>query len=329
MFGYPPFAALAFVPFAVLDWPTANHFYVVFQVCVAMAGSALLGATLFHRHRFVGAAAVTLALLGSQFFWRSVHLYNVSLLMMLPLVTVSLLWSRSAWKVGTLVLGVSVAVKPLLALVFLVPLARRHFSALMSGVALVLVLTAVGAFFSHDIDGLVDLPRRVLLGANELGDVQIFNVSPNSIGIIYPQVAPAMIALRIALGAGIVATMWRSRQWTNTFEAMLIVTGVLAMTMPLVGTLSEIHYSILAFPMAVAMGTGRLGRPAQAASLLGLVLLGIPFHDLGDDAATQIQLCAGQVLVMVAAFLAREPRIVDSSAPAPPTRAVPQPSDAH
>ena len=141
MFGYPPFAAVAFVPFAVLDWPTANHLYVVFQVCVAMAGSALLGATLFHRHRFVGAAAVTLALLGSQFFWSSVHLYNVSLVMLLPLVAVARLWARERWTVGGVVLGVSIAIKPLLVLLLFVPLLRRRFSAFVWAAAVVVVLT--------------------------------------------------------------------------------------------------------------------------------------------------------------------------------------------
>ena len=103
---------------------------------------------------------------------------------------------------------------------------------------------------------------------------------------------------------------------------MLVVTGVLAMTMPLVGTLSEIHYSILAFPMGVAMATGRMGRAAQATSLLGLVLLAFAFHELNDAAAAQIQLCAGQVVVMVAAFLARDPRNSSSRAmrPADPRR---------
>jgi hypothetical protein len=268
-------------------------------------------------------------MMSSMFFWRSVHLYNVSLLMMTPLVIVALLWSRSRWTAGSLVLGVSVAVKPLLALLFLVPLARRHFRAFATGAALVLALTAVGAAFSHDIEGLVDLPRRVLLGANELGDVQIFNVSPNSVGIIYPQLAPVMTVIRIALLVGIVATLWRARRWTNSFEAMLLVTGVLAMIMPLVGTLSEIHYSILAFPMAVAMSTGRMGRAAQAMSLVGLVLLGIPFHELNDDGAAQIQLCAGQVVVVVAAFLARAPRNSDSLArEAPLTQGVHQSTDA-
>jgi len=227
------------------------------------------------------------------------------------------------------VLGVSVAVKPLLALLFLVPLARRNFRAFVTGAALVLALTAVGAAFSHDVEGLVDLPRRVLLGANELGDVQIFNVSPSSVGIIYPQLAPVMTVIRVALLVGIVVTLWRARRWTNSFEAMLLVTGVLAMTMPLVGTLSEIHYSVLAFPMAVAMSTGRMGRAAQAISLVGLVLLGIPFHELNDSKAAQIQLCAGQVVVMVAAFLARAPRNSGSLAHgAPLTQGVPQSTDA-
>ena len=93
MFGYPPFAALFFVPFALFDWTSATHAYAVIQLLAAIAGGAVLGAGLFRRHRLFGASAVTLAMMSSMFFWRSVHLYNVSLLMMTPLVIVALLWA--------------------------------------------------------------------------------------------------------------------------------------------------------------------------------------------------------------------------------------------
>jgi arabinofuranan 3-O-arabinosyltransferase len=313
LFGYPPFAAVAIAPLAMSGWTVANPAYAVFQVGCAVAAGALLGASLFRNHRLVGGSAVALALLASQFFWGSRHLYNVSLVMVLPLVLVAVLWSRSRWTAGSLVLGLSVAVKPLLALLFLVPLARRRWRALTAGVGLVLALTVVGVLLSHDVDGVLDLPRRVVLGANDLGDVQIHNVSPNSIGIVYPALAPAMTALRSLLAAGIVVTLWRARRWGGSVEAMLVVTGVLALALPLVGTLSEVHYSILAFPMAVAMSTGRLGRPAQVLALLGLVLLGVGFHGLTDVVAAQIQLCAGQVVVMLAAFIAHAPHTDFSS----------------
>lgn len=309
MFGYPPFAAVAFVPFAILDWSTANHVYVVFLVCVAMAGSALLGGTLFAMHRFLGAAAVTLALLGSWFFWSSVHLYNVSLLMLLPLVAVARLWSRDRWTAGTVVLGISVAIKPLLVLLFLVPMVRRRFGAVAWGAGVVLALTLVGAILSRDLGGLLDLPRRVLLGASQLGDVQIYNVSPNSIGVVYPQLAVMMTVLRILLAVGIVGTLWRVRRWPNTFETMLVVTGLLALAIPLVGTLSEIHYGVLAFPVAVAMISGRLGRPAQIGSVLGALPLAIVLHGLNDAGADQIQLCIGQVTILGATFLTTQPRM--------------------
>jgi arabinofuranan 3-O-arabinosyltransferase len=304
---------MAFAPFAMLDWTTANHVYVVFQVCVAMAGSALLGVTLFRSHRFLGAAAVTLALLGSWFFWSSVHLYNVSLLLLLPLVAVARLWSRERWAVGTVVLGISVAIKPLLMPLFLVPVLRRRLGAAVWGAAVVLALTVLGAALSHDLAGLTDLPRRVLLGASHLGDVQIYNVSPNSVGVIYPQLAGIMTALRIVLAVGVVITLWRIRRWRNSFETMLVMTGILALTIPLVGTLSEVHYGVLAFPVAVAMITGRLGRAAQIVALLGAVPLAIVMHTLNDAVAAQIQLCVGQVTILVATFLTTEPRVRDES----------------
>ena len=323
MFGYPPFAAVAFAPFAALDWSSANHIYVVFQVCVAMAGSALLGATLFSRHRFIGAATVTLALLASQFFWSSVHLYNVSLLMLLPLVAVARFWASERWSAGAVVLGVSVAIKPLLLLLFLVPLIRRRFGAAALGAGVLVGLTLVGAVLSHDLGGLLDLPRHVLVGASLLGDVQIYNVSPSSIGVIYPQLAGAMTVLRFALAVGIVSTLWRVRRWRNSFETMLVVTGLLVLAIPLVGTLSEIHYGILAFPVAVVMITGRLGRPAQLVALIGAAPMAIVLHGLNDPVAAQIQLCFGQVTILVATFLTREPRYNRKDAVRPAPRLAP------
>ena len=77
------------------------------------------------------------------------------------------------------------------------------------------------------------------------------------------------------------------------------------------------------------MSTGRMGRAAQAMSLWGSSFSGILFDELNDDKAAQIQLCAGQVVVVVAAFLARAPRNSGSLArEAPLTQGVHQSTDA-
>lgn len=62
--------------------------YALLQVALAVCGSALLGVRLFPQHRLLAAAVATVGLLSSGFYCSSVQLYNVSLVMVLPLVAV-------------------------------------------------------------------------------------------------------------------------------------------------------------------------------------------------------------------------------------------------
>lgn len=116
-----------------------------------------------------------------------------------------------------------------------------------------------------------------------------------------------MSTLRVLLAIGAAVTLWRLRRWSNSIEQSLKVTGILALALPLIGTLSEIHYGVLAFPVTACMITGRLGAVAQIAALAGSVLQAVGISGLGDAASVQLILCTAQVVVMLGTIVATQP----------------------
>ena len=143
-------------------------------------------------------------------FWRSVHLYNVSLLMMTLLVIVALCGHGPGGPQAPWCWVVSVAVKRLLALLFFVPGATLLPRVPQQEAALVLALTAAGRSLQPRHRGTCSssAPRPPWReSTRRRSDLQR---QPQQRGNHLPQLAPAMTVIRIALLVGIVVTLWRA-----------------------------------------------------------------------------------------------------------------------
>lgn len=303
-FVYPPFAALVAVPLSLLRYPLATHVYSVIQIIFPVGAVAWLGSVLFQRHKILASGIFGLILLKSDVFVNSLFVFNPGLLFILPLVAIIICWSAGHWKTGVVVLAISVAFKPLLILLFLLPLLRRRWPDVTLGVAVTAILTFAGIMFSHDFRGLLRLPDQILTGTNLHGPLQSGNISLSSIGIIYPSFGWPLYALRISLVFLAALALWRSRSWRLTLDLTGISTGMLALVLPVCGSISEIHYSLLGLPAAAILLLGRQGRLPQFLAGCGILLLCAPLHNLHlpnlSDHAAQLRWGIGQATILVA-----------------------------
>ena len=112
------------------------------QVVVPLVAAGILGASLAPRNRLAASGLLAVVLCKSDVYVQSLALYNPSLLFVLPLVVIGLLWSRGKWVSGAVILGLSIAVKPLLVLLVLIPLFRRDYRTALVAVSAAVVPNA-------------------------------------------------------------------------------------------------------------------------------------------------------------------------------------------
>ena len=308
-FVYPPFAALVFLPLATLKIADAAYIYSVIQVALPLVASLVLGVTLSPRHRWLMASVYAVLLMKADVFVNSLFLYNPSLLFVLPLVAIAFYWSRSKWTIGAVLLGFTLAVKPLLLLLVVVPLLRRDWRSAGYAAGSATLLTLAMLPFTHDLHGLAALPGRILHGTDLLGPAQALNVSLGSVGTVHPGWYAAVSVLRVFLTGAVGWLLWRTRNTSLSPVEMTVVVGALALTLPVVGSLSEIHYCVLALPACAALLSGRMGTLARFLGGIACLVLCFPLFNLhlnnvsGD--VVQLRWAFGSALTLLACCLAR------------------------
>lgn len=325
LFVYPPFAALVAVPFTYFG-KNAGHLYTYIQVFVPVLAAAIAGGLLYRKNWILASGVLSLILLKSDMYVDALPTYNLSLLFVLPFVIIAIYWTRQRWLLGAVLLAISVSIKPLLLGLFAIPLLRRKWREVGIAIAVGIVLTALGAAFSHDLHGLLHLPGRIAGGTNLHGDQQVYNVSLASVGVVHPGLKWLMYLLRAVLIASSATVLWRSRAWKLDFDNACVIAGVAALAPAVCGGLSEIHYGILAFVPCAVLVVGRGGRVAQAIAIIGGLDLCLPLYNLHINvligSSHQVRWASAQTLVLIACIvgLARWPARRVAAEPAPATQ---------
>lgn len=300
-FWYPPFAAAFFAPWALLSESQAASVYAWVQVCLPTAAAALVGVHLSCKHRLLASGLCAVLLLNAAVFADKLFIGNPSLLLLFPLVVIVAAWCRGRWVTGALVLGLTLAIKPMLLLLLAMPLLRRQFKAVGCAVAVAVATNLLALPLAHDWARVADLPIRVATARDMHGSFEVYDVSLRSVGLLHPAWSSVLLLLRVALGTGVLVLLWRTRKWTMTFSTVMVVAGALALCLPVVGSLNEVHYCVLALPACWCMAKQSHGVPAQVLALAALAVLSL---DLGlggvhlYDRQEQVRWALGSALAL-------------------------------
>lgn len=155
--------------------------------------------------------------------------------------------ARGRWVLAGVLLGLGLALKPVLVLLLLLPLLRRGWATLGWALAIPLVLNVLGlALVPFRSDFLaVTVPN--LLSARE-----DYNSSLWAVGAHFGVPGWAVLAVRllVLLLAGI--AVWRLRLLQDTALRLATSSGVLLLATFLAGSLSQGYYSLFLVPLLVA-----------------------------------------------------------------------------
>lgn len=143
-------------------------------------------------------------------------------------------------------LGLAITVKPQFLVLLFLPLVRRQWTVLVSGIAVPVVVTAVGWVLVPDIDNYVD----VLLPY--LGEVRDFaNASIPGFGAHYGWPGALVLALQAVAAVCVAVTVLGLLWWRDSdpFMWAATTTGILLTGVFLVSSLGQMYYSMLILPM--------------------------------------------------------------------------------
>ena len=307
-FVYPPFAADLVIPLSLLSRHALYEFWRVFQIFAPLAGLTLATCALVARRDALWVSGlVAVVLLKSDLFVDSLFLFNPTVIFVLPLVSAICAWGSERWSKGSLVLALSLAVKPLLVLLFLIPALRRRWRSTATVVLAAAALTVVGVVTGHDVAGLLRLPSKIAHGTNLQGALLSHNVSLGAVA----QVHPGLVALCIGLGAAGLASLAvvlrRLVSGDLDTEALMVCSTTLVLVPALLGSLDEIHYGLLGLPglLALVLQRRRTAPRLMGAATLFVLLFPRAYLHLApltyDE--SQVRWAVGQSMAVIAAGL--------------------------
>lgn len=254
-FVYPPSCLLLLRPLAAL-----SHHQLVISGLIATAVIAWVTvalASLTVGRRWWGlTSAVTLFLLHYTEAMRGeLSLENLTILGTLAVTLCCLLALRGHWLAAGMVVGLSLAFKPLLLVVLLLFVLAREWKALAAAIVIPAVLNGVAFFLVANPDQVFSKLPAVL---NRVGPGVALNSAWVDVVRVFGWPDAVSVLLRLVTVAVVLLGAWLA--WTRVADdavRIITTTTVLLIGSYLAGTLSEYHFMLTLVPMAMTIVIAR------------------------------------------------------------------------
>ncbi|MCA0146416.1 glycosyltransferase family 87 protein [Blastococcus sp. LR1] len=302
-----PSGLLAMVPFGLLDRDAAFAVWNTLSLAAAAAGVALSLRFARVPLRSPMAAGLLLGLSLTPPLTQTLMFGNLNNSLLLALGAGCLLALRDDRRaLAGVLLGLSLALKPLLVLVLVIPLLRRQWATVAWALALPAVLNVIGFLVTPFREDFLEVTVPALLSARP-----DFNSSLWAIGAFFDVPEPVVVVVRVLVVLGALLAAWRLRAADDPVLRLASAYGVLLLATFLSAALAQGYYALLLVPLLVT--AGRPGSPlASPLAWIGVVLFagGDEWKIAGSPdlvaAMTQVRPALGWALLLavlaVAAF---------------------------
>jgi len=252
---YPPGGTLLMAPFGYIDTVFASHNWFVAANTVAIIAAACLLVRMFgFSLTSVALPAVLTAMFVTESVTNTLVFTNINGCILLAEV-LFFRWllsgrERDQWWAGIAV-GLSLVVKPVLAVLLLIPLLNRQWRTLVTAFAVPIAFNAVAWPLVPDSRSFVENTLPYILGTRDY-----FNSSILGNGTYYGLPMWLIIALRLLFVALAAVSLWllyRYYRQRDQFFWMLTSSGVLLATSWLVLSLAQGYYSMMLFPFLMTV----------------------------------------------------------------------------
>ncbi len=253
-FVYPPSCALFVRPLAWVPAASVPRVGLVVNAVAVLLLSVVAGRAAGDRWFGKRSALVLLLLTLTPPARAVLSLGNLSALMALGFTIFVLLAGRDRWVRAGLVLGLTLAIKPMLAPVLIVFALERRWKALGAALALPVTLIAGAALTVREPSRFLSQSVPFLSGGGEQG----FDAYNAAIGAVFRTLGwPAALGwvARLLVAAAIVLCLAMVQRIESDTRNRVVTTATLLMagTM-LVGALGEDHYVLVLVPLLATVG---------------------------------------------------------------------------
>ncbi|WP_416063462.1 glycosyltransferase family 87 protein [Rhodococcus indonesiensis] len=247
---YPPSGTLLISPIAVIDPERSRWLFIIANAIAIIVALYLLLRMFGYGLDSVLAPILLLAAFGSETVTNTLVFTNINGLVLLGEVAflTLLLRRRDLW--AGVAIGLTFAVKPILAPLLLIPFVRRQWKVFVTAAAVPLGLTLVAWPLSVDAWAFVERTTPYLFEARDY-----FNSAIVGNGMYYGLPAWLTLALRVVLGLMVVVSLWLLYRYCRHDELFFVGTssGVLLTASFLLGSLGQMYYSMMLFPLLMTV----------------------------------------------------------------------------
>lgn len=243
---YAPSATVLLSPFAMVhNYTHARWMFILLNVVCILVAIALLLKMFGISYRNFGTPAVLLAVFCTESVTNTLVFTNINGLIFLCQVGFFyLLHRRRLWWAGV-PMGLSLAIKPMLAPLLLIPLLRRQWQPFVAAGVIPVVAMGAGILLTAD-------PRRYFdVVVPYMGEVRdYYNSSLSGVGVYYGIPEPIVLAARVLVVAIAALAVFLLMRYRHNHEVLWMTTtsGVILTAVFLISTLGQMYYSMMLIP---------------------------------------------------------------------------------
>lgn len=248
---YPPSGTLLMAPIAYIDPEHSRWLFIIASVIVLLISAVLLVKLFGLPLDSWVLPAVLLFFFCTETVTHTLVFTNFNAFVLLGEV-LFLMWMRKRWDLlAGVPIGITLAVKPVLAVLLLLPLLNRQWKVFITAIGIPLLLTLIAWPVSNDPSSFL---RRTTPYLAEVRDYYNSSIAGNG---LYFGIAPWLLyVLRIAFVLMAVFSLWFLYRYYRQSDELLWMTtsaGVLLCTSFLVSSLGQGYYSMLLFPLLMTV----------------------------------------------------------------------------
>jgi len=243
---YPPSGTLLISPIAAID-PERSRWLFIGANAIAILIALYLLLRMFGRRLDSPVAPVLVfAAFASETVTNTLVFTNINGLVLLgEMAFLTLLLKRRDLWAGA-ALGLTFAVKPVLAPLLFLPLVRRQWKVFLTAAGVPIALTVIAWPLSVDAWQFVEHTVPYLLEARDY-----FNSAIVGNGMYYGLPGWLVLGLRLVLAVMVLVSLWLLYRYCRDDEVFFVCTstGVLLCASFLLGSLGQMYYSMMLFPL--------------------------------------------------------------------------------
>lgn len=247
---YPPSGTLLISPIAIIDPERSRWLFIIANAVAILIALYLLLRMFGLRLDSPVAPLLVLGAFSSETVTNTLVFTNINGLVLLGEIAflALLLKRRDLWAGAAL--GLTFAVKPILAPLLLLPLVRGQWKVFVTAAAVPLALTAIAWPLSVDAWQFVEHTVPYLLESRDY-----FNSAIVGNGMYYGLPAWLIVGLRVVLGVMVAVSVWLLYRYYRNDELFFVCTtaGVLLAASFLLGSLGQMYYSMMLFPLLMTV----------------------------------------------------------------------------